>query len=226
MSKRDSEVEDARKSLLQVLKPGDTIFTSLAHCSRSGMQRVIQLHVFRGDKRNPDHLVLGYNAAILLGRRYDRDKEGVVMGGCGMDMGFALVHEVSDALFGYGGKGYKCLGEGKKCPSNYHTNYRSTVRCEGFDGRECFKPSGFSRGDAFEGWPRGPERTIEVEGQEPYTYQGALLAVLLVDGDIPQAPPYEVCPTCKGEGELPNPEGPERFDLVHKDGYALSHRWL
>jgi hypothetical protein len=34
------------------------------------------------------------------------------------------------------------------------------------------------------------------------------------------------CPACKGAGRVPNPEGPERFDLVHTDGYALHHRWL
>ena len=36
----------------------------------------------------------------------------------------------------------------------------------------------------------------------------------------------QVCPTCKGEGRIDNPDGPERWDLVHTDWYALRHRWL
>lgn len=35
-----------------------------------------------------------------------------------------------------------------------------------------------------------------------------------------------ICPTCKGHGRYPNPDGPEKWDLVHKDGYALRHKWL
>ena len=36
----------------------------------------------------------------------------------------------------------------------------------------------------------------------------------------------KTCPKCKGKGRVPNPEGPQRFDLVHTDGYALRHKWL
>lgn len=34
-----------------------------------------------------------------------------------------------------------------------------------------------------------------------------------------------VCTECE-HGYLPNPDGPERFDLTHTDGYALRHRWI
>lgn len=53
------------------------------------------------------------------------------------------------------------------------------------------------------------------------------------EGGTPEAGKYIVdgdddlpIPTCKGNGHLPNPEGKERFDLTHTDGYALRHRWL
>jgi hypothetical protein len=35
-----------------------------------------------------------------------------------------------------------------------------------------------------------------------------------------------ICAECAMTGRVPNPEGPQRFDLVHKDGYALRHKWL
>ena len=39
------------------------------------------------------------------------------MGGAGMDMGFALVYELSHALYP---DGFDCIGEG--CPANDHNN--------------------------------------------------------------------------------------------------------
>jgi hypothetical protein len=51
--------------------------------------------------------------------------------------------------------------------------------------------------------------------------QGYAAAITDDNGEHPV-----ICPTCHGLGDLPNPEGPERFDLVHTDGYALRHRWL
>ncbi len=52
--------------------------------------------------------------------RYDRKREGIVIGGCGMDMGFAIVNNLSETLYGRSAGGYDCLGE--NCPSNDHTN--------------------------------------------------------------------------------------------------------
>ena len=77
------------------LKRGETVHCILRHVSRSGMQRVIQLVVFR--KNQP--LWIGYAAAKLLGYRYDENREGIIVGGCGMDMGFHLVYNLSNALF-------------------------------------------------------------------------------------------------------------------------------
>lgn len=99
MKHTKQEIQDARESLLRLLKPGDKVFTSLEHVSRSGLQRVIQLHVFRGSNRNPQHRVLGWNATKVLNDRYHERHEGVVVNGCGMDMGFDLVYRLSYALF-------------------------------------------------------------------------------------------------------------------------------
>jgi hypothetical protein len=94
---RTEEKTAALARLREDLAPGDTVYCVLRHRSRSGMQRVIQLI----DIRAPRYLhFLGYNAAAALGYRYDNEREGVVVGGCGMDMGFHLVSTLSKALFG------------------------------------------------------------------------------------------------------------------------------
>lgn len=194
-----------------------------------------------------DHLHPNYSVAKAIGARQAKKGDGIIMGGCGMDMGFALVYELSQVL--YGGRltadiykdsatqdepgprgrlltregapegqvwigGYRCLGKGK-CPSNYHANHRDRVRCDGVGDRSCYAPG---RWEVPADWPR---RTIEVEGE---TVTAGYLACLSGSGE--EGKPYEVCPTCQGIGDLPNPDGPERFDLVHTDGYALKHRWL
>lgn len=120
---RTAEVTEALETLRGWLKPGDTVYTILRNVSRSGMQRTIQL-VKINDDMGPDHqysanrvLHIGWNAAKVLGLRYDTEREGVVVGGAGMDMGFHLVYELGRALWP---QGFGCVGE--RCPSNDHTN--------------------------------------------------------------------------------------------------------
>jgi hypothetical protein len=117
--------QEAIDRLKQWIKPGDTLYTQIKHVSRSGMQRVIQVvkidcpDKYRIDegKTEPDILYLGYNVATVVDMRYDREREGVKVGGCGMDTGFHLVYELSHALFR---DGFDCVGEG--CPANDHSN--------------------------------------------------------------------------------------------------------
>lgn len=92
-SQRDRE--EAMENL-KFLRPGSTVYTIARHVSSSGMQRTIQLIVFRHD----EPLFLGYNAAIALDMPYDRKYEGVKVKGAGMDMGYALVDHLSHKLFG------------------------------------------------------------------------------------------------------------------------------
>lgn len=123
--------------------------------------------------------------------------------------------------------GYWCLGKGK-CPSNYHVNHRERLRCEGTRehnengpdfGAFCWKPSRWN-GDAIpENWPMirhdiGDGAYIDIPA-----------ACITQDREHNEISPT-ICPTCHGAGDVPNPEGPERFDILHSDGYALRHRWL
>jgi len=73
------------------------VYCIVRSVSRSGMSRTISMHIVRDGRI----LGLSYNAATFLGRSY-KDREGAVrIDGCGMDMGFALVSELSHYLFGH-----------------------------------------------------------------------------------------------------------------------------
>jgi hypothetical protein len=114
-TKRDPE---AAARLLEYLKPGGTVYTVLRHRAASGMSRTIQVVTIENDRdRGPWVAHLGYNVAAALGLTYDRDREGVRVSGCGMDMGFWLAYEIGATLWP---DGYKCPG--KTCQSNDHSN--------------------------------------------------------------------------------------------------------
>jgi hypothetical protein len=107
------------------LKPGDSVFTTVKHVSRSGMSRSIAAFLIRDNQPHEiSHLV-----AQALEVRLDNVHGGVVMGGCGMDMTFALVYDLSRTLFP---KGHFCTGE-RGCPSNDHNNDYGTARRKAVD---------------------------------------------------------------------------------------------
>lgn len=112
-TKRDAEIIEARSTLLQWLKPGDTVFTVLRNVSRSGMSREIALVVFhKGTDLHPN-----YSAAKLIGARLGK-RDGVIVSGCGMDMGFHVVYHLSRCLFpdGFGEEGTKAASNGRAIP--------------------------------------------------------------------------------------------------------------
>ena len=87
--------EYCRAQLLKMIKPRDTVYCVLRHCSSSGMQRRISLFVIvDGEIRNIDVL-----ASDLMGYRMADRKEGIVVNGCGMDMGFHLVYSLGASLW-------------------------------------------------------------------------------------------------------------------------------
>lgn len=107
-----------QNELREILKPGTTVRTILRHVSKSGMSREISAVVVGkdGSVRDIDWMIINAGLGYKMGKR-----GGIVMGGCGMDMGFALVYYLSRALYP---NGYKCTGNPKTCRSNDHTNYR------------------------------------------------------------------------------------------------------
>ena len=110
---QQSEQAEALERLRGWLSAGDTVYCVLRHVSKSGMSRVIEFKKIDGEQV----LTFGYNIAKALGMPFDRAREGVKVGGAGMDMGFAVVYDLSAKLFP---AGFECIGEG--CPSNDHSN--------------------------------------------------------------------------------------------------------
>lgn len=106
MNAKQREREDAVRELREILNPGDTVYVDLRHVSRSGMSRVIMPFIIQDNEPR----YLGWKVAKALEMPYDRKKEGVKIGGCGMDMGFALVYDLSRTLFP---EGFKVEGRGR-----------------------------------------------------------------------------------------------------------------
>jgi|7_EtaG_2_1085326.scaffolds.fasta_scaffold91805_2 hypothetical protein len=98
--------------LRKLIKPGDTIYTTLDHVSASGMMRHITAHVIK--KNRP--IMLNYAISVITDTPMT-DRGSLKIGGCGMDMGFHVVYSLSYCLYRYG---VKCTGPG--CNSNDHNN--------------------------------------------------------------------------------------------------------
>lgn len=97
------QVAESRARLLKLCPPGTTIYCTLRHVSRSGMLRHISLHVVK--KGTP--VSLSWDAARVLGWSLNdgRSHWAIKVDGCGMDMGFHLVNQLSYALHGWKDKG-------------------------------------------------------------------------------------------------------------------------
>ena len=119
MTKKEKAEQQANAvaKLREMLNPGDTVYTILRHRSRSGMSRRIStVAVIGGRIADLDYLV-----ARALDYRVHRDG-GLIVGGCGMDMGFHVVYNLARVLFS---AGFGCTGEEsylRRCPSNDHSN--------------------------------------------------------------------------------------------------------
>jgi len=106
------EREEAKAKLREWIKPGDTVHTILRHVSRSGMQREIGIVLLKdGTDLHPNYLV-----AKAIGERIGK-RDGIIVGGCGMDMGFQVVYSLGRTLWP---DGFGCIGKG--CRSNDHSN--------------------------------------------------------------------------------------------------------
>ena len=110
----EREADIAR--LREWLPPGSTVYTVLRHVSRSGMMRRIDLYAWiKDDNGEPMKMYLSGYAAKAIGERCEGD--GIKVSGCGMDMGFHLVYNLSRVLYQ---QGFNCARDG--CPSCDHSN--------------------------------------------------------------------------------------------------------
>ena len=108
------------------LTPGRTVYTKLTHVSRSGMSRSIECYLAQGRDNLTD---ITWLVARATNSRLDHNHGGIVMQGCGIDMGFALVYGLGRTLYP---DGFKCSGQTRytptgrqskrPCRSNDHSN--------------------------------------------------------------------------------------------------------
>lgn len=99
-SRKDADQQEAITRLREWLKPGETVYTSLESVSRSGMSRKIGVHYFYTDEKGEIvKLWLTRLVATACGFRFDYKSESLVIGGCGMDMGFHVVYTLGRVLF-------------------------------------------------------------------------------------------------------------------------------
>ena len=92
-----SHLEQSKQTLLDWIKPNQTIFTTIKHVSVSGMSRRISCYIIQGDNiKCIDNWV-----GEIVGWKHS-DNGGIVVNGCGMDMAFHLVYTLSSVLFNDG----------------------------------------------------------------------------------------------------------------------------
>ncbi len=81
------------------LKPGSKVYTILRHVSASGMQRRISLCIpYTYLDGRTGITTLDYSVAIAIDAKL-HPKGGIIVKGCGMDMGFELVYRLGCALW-------------------------------------------------------------------------------------------------------------------------------
>lgn len=133
MKTKNSDRIEAQEILRKLCPPGTKLYTTVRHVARSGMSRTLDVYaIVDGAPRR----LSGY-VCTATGLR--RKGDHVYVGGCGMDMGFHVVYELSRTLYP---DGHGCCGEG--CPSNDHNNgdrdytpHATDEERTGADGKRC-----------------------------------------------------------------------------------------
>lgn len=101
-SKEGAELYRAQEiaSLKKWLKPGTTIYTKVENVSASGMSRRISVYVVAPKTKQAPASILNITSMAANATGYAlSDKGGINMGGCGMDMGFAIVYALGRAIW-------------------------------------------------------------------------------------------------------------------------------
>ena len=81
------------------LKPGAKVYTILRHVSASGMQRRISLFIpYTYPDGQASVVTIDYNVTIAIDAKL-HPKDGIIIKGCGTDMGFELVYRLGCALW-------------------------------------------------------------------------------------------------------------------------------
>lgn len=101
MRYKQADIEHAIGELRKLAPPGTVVYVSCDHVARSGMSRNLKLYVVEGREIR---WITGY-VATALGYSRVGNGDALKIGGCGMDMGFAIVNDLSYTLHGRKSKG-------------------------------------------------------------------------------------------------------------------------
>ena len=103
-----AERDEAIQKLREWIKPGDTVYTICDSLSRSGMSRQIRVVLMKPSGKDgngqPVDLHPNWLVGKALGLRHGKTRsgspaDGLIVGGCGMDMGFHVVYNLGRVLF-------------------------------------------------------------------------------------------------------------------------------
>jgi hypothetical protein len=104
--KNDNEKQEQIARLKEWMPEGTTVYTILRNVSSSGMTRHISLVIPWKDEITGKlgFIHPNYAAGKALGWKITtkNGSDCIKVGGCGMDMGYHLVHSLSYALYGNG----------------------------------------------------------------------------------------------------------------------------
>lgn len=120
MTKQRQEQIDAIENLKRFFPPGSTVYTILRHVSASGMTRHIGIVALESDDQAGRSLIdfhPNWLASKAIGARLNKRGDGLIVRGCGMDMGFHVAYTLARSLYP---EGFECTGSG--CNSNDHSN--------------------------------------------------------------------------------------------------------
>lgn len=113
------ERAESRARLLELLPKGTTVWVVCRAVSASGLRRYLDLYTFAPhEEYGVTKIYLTYHVANLLGYSLSPRSNSVkgdclIAEGCGMDMGFHVVHSLSYALHGHDnhdGEGFERSG--------------------------------------------------------------------------------------------------------------------
>ena len=94
------DVKEMAKDLKEYFPEGSTAYTTVTKVAPSGMSRHIKVTKTR--KGSEEILNWSYQIAKLLDMKYKDKTASIYIQGCGMDMGFHLIYDLSSELYGDG----------------------------------------------------------------------------------------------------------------------------
>lgn len=101
MKHSKTEKQEAIKRLQELLPVGTTVYTILQHVSKSGMSRSITSVIPVKDDATGELRIqqIDYLVKKVLDLPFDNRNGGLKISGCGMDMGYAIVHQLGCVMY-------------------------------------------------------------------------------------------------------------------------------